>query len=262
MAQRIYRITALVRAQYETAVGSDALSSGIMGAFEPNTPFELISHNVEPDATRAETLDELADLMSDAIDDSMDMDWRSADGARAIVNMLAREGYSVVMRGEDSEVAIAIGKEAFDAGYNSAAQRAVDFAPTVVRDWAAHREAAWSEYKPSEDLCGRALCSRRYSHGFVRSLSRRRRRSSYHGIERRGFAAPSNIWRGCRLTITDSSVRRKVNGIIPLRLRTPIASTHTKKRKRRRRLMTDRTASKAEAASIRCEDDARALRPA
>lgn len=157
MAQRIYRVTALVRAPLDTVVGSDALSSGIMGAFEPNTPFELISHNVEPDPVRAESMDELADLIAEAIDDSMDMDWRSSDGARAIVNMLAREGYSVVQRGEDSDVAIAIGEHAFKAGYDSAANRAVAFHPTKVTEWTAHKEGAWSDYTPPEDLCGRAL---------------------------------------------------------------------------------------------------------
>lgn len=157
MAQRIYRVTALVRAPLDTVVGSDALSSGIMGAFEPNTPFELISHNVEPDPVRAESMDELAELIAEAIDDSMDMDWRSSDGARAIVNMLAREGYSVVQRGEDSDVAIAIGQDAFNAGYDSAANRAVAFHPTKITDWAAHKDAAWGDYTPPEDLCGRAL---------------------------------------------------------------------------------------------------------
>lgn len=56
--------------------------------------------------------------------------------------------------GERSDLDIAIGKHAFDAGYNSAAQRAVNFAPTVVRDWAAAREQAWSDYTPPEHLCG------------------------------------------------------------------------------------------------------------
>ena len=157
MAQRIYRVTALVRAPLNTAVGSDALSSGIMGAFEPNTPFELISHNVEPDPVRAESMDELADLIAEAIDDSMDMDWRSSDGARAIVNMLAREGYTVVQRGEDSDVAIAIGQHAFNAGYKSAADRAIAFHPTKVTEYAAHMDAAWSDYTPPVELCGVAL---------------------------------------------------------------------------------------------------------
>lgn len=49
---------------------------------------------------------------------------------------------------------IAIGKHAFDSGYNSAAERAVLFHPTKVTNWAAHRERAWSGYTPPEDLCG------------------------------------------------------------------------------------------------------------
>lgn len=35
--------------------------------------------------------DELADLISDAISDSMDMDWSSRDGARAVVAALIKE---------------------------------------------------------------------------------------------------------------------------------------------------------------------------
>ena len=52
------------------------------------------------------------------------------------------------------DINIAIGEHAFRTGYDLAAQRAVDFAPTIVRDWAAHREAAWSDYTPPEELCG------------------------------------------------------------------------------------------------------------
>lgn len=150
MAQRIYRVTALVRAPLNTVVGSDALSSGIMGAFEPNAPFELISHNVEPDPVRAESMDELAELIAEAIDDSMDMDWRSSDGARAIVNMLAREGYTVVQRGEDSDVAIAIGEHAFKAGYESGHNAG-------KMQWKPLPDVAWSNYTPPEELCGKAL---------------------------------------------------------------------------------------------------------
>ena len=60
----------------------------------------------------------------------------------------------LVSEPEASDHEIAIGKDVFDAGYNSAAQRAVNFAPTVVRDWAAAREQAWSDYQPPERLCG------------------------------------------------------------------------------------------------------------
>lgn len=159
MAQRIYRVTALVRAPLDTVVGSDALSSGIMGAFEPNTPFELISHNVEPDPAFAEDMEELAELIAEAIDDSMDMDWRSSDGARAIVNMLAREGYKVVRRGDDSDVAIAIGEHAFNAGWVAHAERTFETVNGVKCNRVPPQsvDAAWSDYTPPEDLCGRAL---------------------------------------------------------------------------------------------------------
>jgi hypothetical protein len=50
------------------------------------------------------------------------------------------------------DAALAIAEHAFKAGYDLAAQRAVDYAPTVVRDWTAHREAAWSDYDPPEDI--------------------------------------------------------------------------------------------------------------
>lgn len=159
MAQRIYRVTALVRAPLDTVVGSDALSSGIMGAFEPNTPFELISHNVEPDPVRAESMDELAELIAEAIDDSMDMDWRSSDGARAIVNMLAREGYVVVQRGQDGDLAIAIAEQAHGAGFDAgvAAAKSEGFAGMSEAVAAQLKSEAWDDFTPPEELCGRAL---------------------------------------------------------------------------------------------------------
>lgn len=159
MAQRIYRVTALVSAPLDTVVGSDALSSGIMGAFEPNTPFELISHNVEPDPAFAEDMEELAELIAEAIDDSMDMDWRSSDGARAIVNILAREGYKVVQRGEDSDVAIAIGEDAFKGGWASGVAWAKSEGFHMPNPDVSVKPMfdAWSDYTPPEDLCGRAL---------------------------------------------------------------------------------------------------------
>ncbi len=36
--------------------------------------------------------DELLDLISDAISDSMDMDWVSRDGARSVLDALVKEG--------------------------------------------------------------------------------------------------------------------------------------------------------------------------
>jgi len=38
------------------------------------------------------TDEELTDLIAEAISDSLDMDWNSSDGARAVVAMLWREG--------------------------------------------------------------------------------------------------------------------------------------------------------------------------
>ena len=52
----------------------------------------------------------------------------------------------------DSDAAVQIAEEAFCAGYDSAAQRAVAFHPTKITDWAAHRHQAWSEFEPSEDV--------------------------------------------------------------------------------------------------------------
>lgn len=39
---------------------------------------------------------ELEDLIADAIMDSLDVDWGSRDGARAVVRALEREGWAVV----------------------------------------------------------------------------------------------------------------------------------------------------------------------
>lgn len=103
------------------------------------------------------TLDELQDEISDAISDSIDMDWSPSDGAKAVIRMLRENGYRVVSVGEDSDVAIAIGQHAFNAGYKSAADRAVAFHPTKVTDYAAHMDAAWSDYTPPDELCGKAL---------------------------------------------------------------------------------------------------------
>lgn len=36
--------------------------------------------------------DDLTDIISDAISDSLDMDWTSTDGARAVVKALVKEG--------------------------------------------------------------------------------------------------------------------------------------------------------------------------
>lgn len=42
------------------------------------------------------TRKELADLIDDAISDSIDMDWTSAIGARAVVKMLIAEGLVIL----------------------------------------------------------------------------------------------------------------------------------------------------------------------
>jgi hypothetical protein len=39
---------------------------------------------------------ELVDILSEAIDDSMDMDWRSQDGARSILRRLKEEGLAII----------------------------------------------------------------------------------------------------------------------------------------------------------------------
>ena len=46
-----------------------------------------------PDQTLSQDLE---DLLTDAINDSLDMDWTGRDGARAIIRMLAEEGLAVV----------------------------------------------------------------------------------------------------------------------------------------------------------------------
>lgn len=40
--------------------------------------------------------EELIDLIADAIDDSLDMDWVSTDGAKSVLRALEREGYEIV----------------------------------------------------------------------------------------------------------------------------------------------------------------------
>jgi hypothetical protein len=50
------------------------------------------------------------------------------------------------------DAAIAIGEDAFKAGYKSAADRARAYHPTRIEDDAAHMEKAWSEYEPPEDI--------------------------------------------------------------------------------------------------------------
>lgn len=108
---------------------------------------------------QSNTWDELQDEISDAIGDSFDMDWTATDGAKAVVRMLQEQGYSVVRRGEDSDVAIAIGEDAFKGGWASGVAWAKsegfhmpdpDVAVKPMFD-------AWSDYTPPEDLCGRAL---------------------------------------------------------------------------------------------------------
>lgn len=59
------------------------------------------------EADRAVDPDELRDFISDAITDSMDMDWSGTDGARAVVAAFEREGWTVIARAalQSSEVA-------------------------------------------------------------------------------------------------------------------------------------------------------------
>lgn len=40
--------------------------------------------------------EELIDLIADAIDDSLDMDWTSMDGAKSVLRALEREGYEIL----------------------------------------------------------------------------------------------------------------------------------------------------------------------
>ena len=42
--------------------------------------------------------EELIDLIAEAIDDSLDMDWVSTDGAKSVLRALEREGYEIVER--------------------------------------------------------------------------------------------------------------------------------------------------------------------
>lgn len=53
---------------------------------------------VREDAARNE---ELIDLIADAIDDSLDMDWVSTDGAKSVLRALEREGYVIVEKKND-----------------------------------------------------------------------------------------------------------------------------------------------------------------
>lgn len=105
------------------------------------------------------TLAELEDLINDAIADSLDMDWTPKQGAKGVIAVLQREGYVVVQRGEDSEVAIAIGEHAFNAGFKAAALFAEpgNAKQKLSALAEAARVKAWSDYTPPEDLCGRAL---------------------------------------------------------------------------------------------------------
>lgn len=50
------------------------------------------------------------------------------------------------------DAALAIGEDAFKAGYNAAAARASLFYPTRITEWDVHREEAWSRYDPPEDI--------------------------------------------------------------------------------------------------------------
>lgn len=45
--------------------------------------------------------EELIDLIADAIDDSLDMDWTSTDGAKSVLRALEREGYEIVEKKND-----------------------------------------------------------------------------------------------------------------------------------------------------------------
>ena len=45
--------------------------------------------------------EELIDLIADAIDDSLDMDWLSTDGAKSVLRALEREGYVIVEKKND-----------------------------------------------------------------------------------------------------------------------------------------------------------------
>lgn len=114
---------------------------------------------LEGQPARSDTLDELTDEISDAISDSMDYDWTATDGAKAVVRMLRDNGYVVVQRGEDSDVAIAIGEHAFNAGFEAAAkfaQPGMDDEPLTASAVAA-RSIAWDDYTPPDELCGVAL---------------------------------------------------------------------------------------------------------
>lgn len=45
--------------------------------------------------------EELIDLIAEAIDDSLDMDWLSRDGAKSVLRALEREGYEIVEKKHD-----------------------------------------------------------------------------------------------------------------------------------------------------------------
>lgn len=45
--------------------------------------------------------EELIDLIADAIDDSLDMDWVSTDGAKSVLRVLEREGYEILEKKND-----------------------------------------------------------------------------------------------------------------------------------------------------------------
>lgn len=51
-----------------------------------------------------------------------------------------------------ADAALAIGEDAFRAGYEAAAKRALAFYPTKLTDWQAHLEQAWSDYDPPEHI--------------------------------------------------------------------------------------------------------------
>jgi lambda repressor-like predicted transcriptional regulator len=57
---------------------------------------EKVPAAMQDNVTQAEwTEDEISDLIAEAIDDSMDMDWRSHWGARSILAALDREGLTI-----------------------------------------------------------------------------------------------------------------------------------------------------------------------
>lgn len=93
--------------------------------------------------------DHVLDEISDAISDSMDMDWTTTDCAKAVVRFLNE-------RFADGDAALAIGEHAFRAGVDSGIEFCVsegwcsdEGARALLPDF---KQEAWTDYEPPEHI--------------------------------------------------------------------------------------------------------------